>query len=154
MWPMISLVGSVWRETVFVIQVKASILRCLHLYPEGTALLRQVVLKTLSTSVSACHSPRCRTCGPSASCLLKSRSTSLSNYFLRRPRKPNRLLYSRTEGWTWLPGWGISPTSPLLVYQRCVPSWKHPPFCLLAFDVCCLSSSRMQPVYSKILSSV
>lgn len=153
---MISLVGSVWEKAAFVIQVKASLVRCLHLYPDGTALLRQVVLKTLGTSVSACRGPRCRTCGPSASCLLKSRSTSLSNYSLRRPRnkQPNPLLYSRTEGWTWLPGWGISPTSPLLVHRRCVPSRKHPPFCLLAFDVCCLSSSRMQPVYSKILSSV
>lgn len=106
--------------------------------------------------------PICRTCKPSAILYISWRADPRPSAIIlcsHRPesKQPNHLLYSRTEGYSRMPGWGISPTSPLLVYRCCVLSWKHLLFCLLAFDVCWLSSSRMQymqPVYSKILSSV
>lgn len=80
--------GSVWEKAVFIIQVKASFVRYLHLYPEDTDLLRQIGLKTLNMSIScfikgqyaghASHQPSC-------------------TYHNEQIHVPQRLFFARTD---------------------------------------------------------
>lgn len=76
------LVGSVWETAAFIIQVEASFMCYLHLYPEDTDLLRQIVLKTLRMSLSFRWRPRGQNMGATALLYLSQRADSWPSAFI------------------------------------------------------------------------